>query len=134
MSQENRRFLVEYLQAFTDGGLDAIAKFWDPDINWRGAEGEIDDVGEMHGREAVRRYVQDWVDMFDDITVVAEELVDAGDDRVLAVQRMSGRAKVSGIETELRFTVVYTVRDGKILRGREYVQRKQAFEAVGLQE
>jgi hypothetical protein len=56
----------------TDGGVAAIAEFWDPGIEWRAAEGEIDDAGEMHGREAVRRYAQDWFDMFDDLTVVEQ--------------------------------------------------------------
>jgi ketosteroid isomerase-like protein len=134
MSQENVEFLVDYLQRGTDGGVDAIAEFWDPDINWRAAEGAIDDVGEMHGPEAVRRYIQDWFDMFDDLTVVVEDLVDAGDDRVVAAQRMTGRAKVSGIETEIRFSVVYTVRDGKIVQGREYMDKEQALDAVGLRE
>jgi ketosteroid isomerase-like protein len=134
MSQENVEFLVGYLQRGTDGGVDAVAEFWDPDITWRPAEGAIDDVGEMHGPEAVRRYIEDWLDMFDDLTVVAEELVDAGDDRVVAVLRMTGRAKVSGIETEIRFSVVYTLRDGKIVQGREYMEKEQAFEAVGLRE
>jgi ketosteroid isomerase-like protein len=104
MSQENVEFLVDYLQRGTDGGVDAVAEFWDPDITWRPAEGAIDDVGEMHGPEAVRRYIEDWFDMFDDLTVVADELVDAGDDRVVAVHRMTGRAKISGIETEIRFS------------------------------
>jgi ketosteroid isomerase-like protein len=88
----------------------------------------------MHGPEAVRRYIQDWFDMFDDLAVVAEELVDAGDDRVVAVLRMTGRAKLSGIETEIRFSVVYTLRDGKIVHGREYMDKEQALQAVGLRE
>jgi ketosteroid isomerase-like protein len=134
MSQENVEFLVDYLQRGTDGGVDAVAEFWDPDINWRAAEGAIDDVGEMHGPEAVRRYIQDWFDMFDDLTVVAEELVDAGDDRVVAVQRVTGRAKVSGIETEIRFSVVYTLRNGKIVQGCEYLDKEKALEAAGLRE
>jgi len=134
MFQENAEFVAEYLQRAADGGVDAMAEFWDPDINWRAAEGAIDDAGELHGPEAVRRYAQDWFDMFDDLSVVVEELVDAGDDRVVAVQRMTGRAKVSGIETEIRFSVVYTLRDGKIVEGREYMEKEQALEAVGLQE
>jgi ketosteroid isomerase-like protein len=38
---------------------------------------------------------------------------------------------VSGIPTEIRHAVVYTLRDGKIVRGREYMDRAQALEAVG---
>ena len=62
MSQENVEVVRRALQAFADGGLDAMAEFWDPDIDWRAAEGAIDDVGEMHGPVAVRRYIQDWID------------------------------------------------------------------------
>jgi ketosteroid isomerase-like protein len=62
-----------------------------------------------------------------------EELIDAGE-QVVAVQRLSGRGKASGIETKIRFAVVYTIRNGKIVRGREYWERAQALEAVGLRE
>jgi hypothetical protein len=134
MSQENVEIVRKQLQVFADGGLDAMAEFWDSDINWRAIEGAPDDVGEMLGPEAVRRYLGEWVEMFDNLTVVPEELLDVGDDRVVAVQHVTGRAKASGVETELRLAVVYTVRDGKIVRGREYIDRQQALEAVGLRE
>ena len=134
MSQENVEVVRRMLQAFADGGLNAMAEFWDPDIDWRAAEGALDDVGAMHGPIAVRRYVQDWIDTFDDFSVVVEGLRDVGDDRVLAIQRISGRAKLSGTETDLRYAVVYTVRDGKVVRGREYLSVDQALEAVGVRE
>ena len=92
-----------------------------PRHHWRAAEGAIDDVGEMHGAVAVRRYIQDWIDIFDDLSVVVEELRDVGDDRVLAIQRVKGRAKLSGIETDMRLRRRQTVRDGKVVRGREYL-------------
>jgi len=111
-----------------------MAEFWDPDINWRAAEGAIDDVGEMHGRVAVRGYIQDWIDTFDDLSIVVEELRDVGDDGVLAIQRLKGRAKLSGTETDLRYAVVGTVRDGKVVRGREYLSVDDALDAVGLRE
>ena len=108
------------LKALADGGLDALAEFWNPDINWRAIEGALDDVGQMHGRDAARRYVQDWFETFDNFTVVAEELLDAGDHRVGAVQHLTGRARQSGVETDLRYAVVYTLHEGKIARVREY--------------
>ena len=134
MSQENVEIVRDYWKAFAAGGLDAVTEVWDPEIDWRAIEGAPDDVGEMHGREAVRRYLQDWVDMFEGLTVVAEELLEVEDQRVVAVIRVSGRAKLSGIETELRLAVVNSVRDGKIVRGREYIDREEALEAVGLRD
>ena len=134
MSQENVEVVRRGFQAFADGGLDAMAEFWDPDIDWRAAEGAIDDVGEMHGPVAVRRYFQDWIDTFDDFRVVAEELRDLGDDRVLSILRVTGRAKLSGTETELRFALVSTVRNGKVVRAREHLSVEDALKAVGLEE
>jgi ketosteroid isomerase-like protein len=48
--------------------------------------------------------------------------------------RLSGRAKLSGVETDLTFAVVCTIRDGKIARSREYWTRDEALEAAGLRE
>ena len=131
VSQENVDIVRDSWGAFAAGGLDAVTEFWDPEIDWRAIEGAPDDVGEMRGREAVRRYLQDWVDTFEGLTVVVEELLALGDQRVMAVIRVSGRAKLSGIETELRLAVVNSLRDGKIVRGREYIDREKALEAVG---
>jgi ketosteroid isomerase-like protein len=88
----------------------------------------------MHGSEALRRYLQDWLDMFDDVTNVPEEGLDLGDDRVVAVQHATGRARASGVQADIRYAVVYTLRDGKIVRGREYIDRNEALEAVGVRE
>lgn len=130
MADESARIVGDSLDALAAGGLDAWAEYWDERIEWRAIEGAPDDVGEMHGRERVRRYFQEWVDLFEEITNVAEELVDLGDGRVLALQRAAGRARLSGAETEMRLAVVYTVRDGRIVRGREYIDRAQALEAL----
>jgi ketosteroid isomerase-like protein len=134
MSQENVEIVRESLAAYTDGGIDAAAEFWDSDISGWAIEGAPDDVGEMHGPEALRRYLQDWLDMFDDVTNVPEEVLDLGDDRVVAVQHATGRARASGVQTDIRYAVVYTLRDGKIVCGREYIGRSEALEAVGLRE
>jgi ketosteroid isomerase-like protein len=134
MSQENVEIVRRSWQAFADSALDALMGSYDRDINHRAIEGAPDDVGEMHGKDAFRRYLQDWLDMFEDITIVPTELLDVDDDRVVGVQRVTGRARLSGVETELRYAVVYTFRDGRIVRGREYADRQEALKAVGLAE
>ena len=134
MSQQNVEIVRRSWEAFADKGLDAMAEFWSPDINWRAIEGAPDDVGEMLGRAAARRYCQDWLDTFDDITSVPEQVVDVGDDRVVGCLRVTGRARLSGVETELSYAVVYTVRDGRIVWVREYADREQALKAVGLEQ
>src|SRR2546430_12858602 len=134
MSQESVEIVRSALLALADRGVDRLAEFLHPEINWRAMEGAPDDVGEMRGMEAARRYMEDWFEMFDDFATVPEELLDAGEGRVVAVLHVSGRAKLSGITTELRYAAVYTVCEGKIVRVREYGDRQEALDAAGLED
>ena len=133
MSQEDVEIVRSALTALSDHGVDALVEFLHPEINWRAMEGALDDVGEMRGTEAARRYVEDWFETFDDFTTIPEELLDAGEDRVVGVLHVSGCAKLSGITTELRYAALYTLRDDKIARIREYGDREEALEAAGLE-
>jgi ketosteroid isomerase-like protein len=133
MSQENVELVRRSFAAFESNGLDGLAEFWHPEIDWRAIEGAADDVGVFSGNDAMRRYFGEWIEMFDEIRNDPDELIDAGD-QVVAVQHASGRAKRTGLPVDMRYTVVYTVHDGKIRRGREYAERSEALKAVGLEE
>jgi ketosteroid isomerase-like protein len=133
MSQENVAVVETALNAFARDGPDAFAECLTDDIDHRAIEGALDDRGPMHGKAAVRAYAQDWLDTFDDFRAEAVELIDAGE-KVIAILRISGRAKLSGVETDLTYAAVYTIRDGKIARGREYETRAEALEAAGMSE
>jgi len=134
MSQENLEIVRDAAAAFNRGDPDAWIEYMADDIDYRAAEGALDDAGPMHGKDAVRAHLQDWLDMFDDFKSEPLELVDAGEDQVIAVLRISGRAKLSGVETDLTYAALYTIRDGKVARGREYWTKEQALEAAGLRE
>jgi ketosteroid isomerase-like protein len=134
MAQENVDLVRDAAAAFNREDVDAWLEYLADDIDHRAAEGALDDRGPMHGKDAVRAYAQDWLDMFDDFKSELVELIDAGEDQVVAVVRNSGRAKLSGVETDVTYAVVYTIRDGKVARGREYWTKEQALEAAGLSE
>ena len=72
--------------------------------------------------------------MFYDAWSEPVELIDAGEDQVVSVVRTGGRTKQSGIEVNLTYAVLNTIRDGKIARGREHATRDEALEAAGLSE
>jgi ketosteroid isomerase-like protein len=133
MSEENADVVRSAHEAFNRDG--AIDEYWTDDVDYRApVDGLVDDRGPIHGKDALRAYVQDWSDTFEDFKIEPVELIDAGDDKVIAVLRTSGHAKLSGVETDLTYAVVYTIRDGKIARGREYWNREEALEAAGLRE
>src|SRR5919198_6076092 len=135
MSEENITNARDAIAAFNRGDLDAwLDEYWADDLDYRAVEGALDDHGPIHGKAELRAYMQDWIDTFDQFKVEPLEVIDAGGDQVVAVLRNSGRAKLSGVETDLTFAVVNTIRDGKIVRGREYWTKEQALEAAGLLE
>jgi ketosteroid isomerase-like protein len=131
MSQENVEAVRQSLAAFNANGLDGLARFWHPQIDWRAIEDAPDDIGVFSGPDAMRRYIGEWLEMFDDARNEPEEFIEAGD-RVVVVQHASGNAKRTGVPVDMRYAVVYTVQEGKIIRGREYATRNEALEAVGL--
>jgi ketosteroid isomerase-like protein len=134
MSEENVKTVHDGFVAFNRGDLDAFLENCADDIDYRAVEGALDDRGPMHGKDAVRAHFQDWLDTFDDLKAVPLELIDAAYEQVVTVLQFGGRAKLSGVETDLTFAVLYTLRDGKIARGREYWTKEQALEAAGLRE
>jgi ketosteroid isomerase-like protein len=134
MSEENVKTVRDAAEAFNRGDLDTWDEYIADDIDYRAVEGAPDDHGPLHGKDAVRAYMQDWQDTFDDLTGEPVELIDAGEENVIAVIRISGRAKLSGVETDLTYAALYTLRDGKVARGREYWTREEALEAAGLSE
>jgi ketosteroid isomerase-like protein len=134
VSQENIEVVKVAYEAFARGGLERFMEHFTDDVDYRAVEGEIDDIGPLRGKDAVRAYLQDWVDMFDEFTMELMELSDAGEDTVVAVERFGGRAKRSGVETDQLLGDLFTIRDGKIASCREYATREQALQAAGLFE
>ena len=133
MSQENVEVVKAAYEAFARGGLDRYMEHLTDDVVYR-SFGAPDDIGPFHGKDAVRAWLQDWIDTFDGFRMEPVELIDAGGDTVIAVERFGGRAKLSGVETEQIVGDVVTIRNGKIARGHEYPTREQALEAAGVEE
>jgi ketosteroid isomerase-like protein len=130
MESRNVEIVRRQFEALERGGVDAAAEFWHPDIEWRAVEGAVDDVGVITGREAMRRYYQDWVEMIDDLRGGIEDVVYDSGEILVAVLFNSGRGRGSSVPIRGRYCVVYTIRDGLIVRGREYETPERAMEAL----
>ena len=136
MSQKNVELIRSLYTRFPVLNSEALEflyeHIWDPGIDWRAIPGAPDDLGPIEGRDALRRYFGEFLEIFEDIAAEAEEIIDGGEDRVIVVLRMTARARLSGVETELRFASLLIVRDGRIVRGREYATKEECLEAAGL--
>ncbi len=130
MSQENVEVVKVAYEAFARGGLDRFMEHFADDVHYRAVEGAPDDTGPIQGTDAVRAWLQDWIDTFDEFWFEPIELIDAGEDTVVAIERFGGRAKLSGVKTAQTEAVVYSIRGGKLARCREYATRHEALESA----
>ena len=60
-------------------------------------------------------------------------MVDAGEQVVVSLH-VIGKMEGTQAEFDMRLGIVFTVRQGLIVRGREYATPEKALEAAGLQE
>ncbi len=97
--------------------------------NWA----EFPITGPYHGHDGVRRWWDDIGDAFDDLQWELVELTDAGDGRVVTVQRFEGRFRLTGIDVDFAWGAVISIRDGKIASAAGYASPGRAKQAAGLQ-
>ena len=135
MSEENVEVVRVAYEAFAGEGLDRFMEHFTDDVEYHVLTGGGALVlGQVHGKDAVRAWLQDWIDMFDEFWMELVELIDAGGVTVFTAERYGGRAQLSGVETDQANWTVFTIRDGKIASGHEYETRERALEAAGLSE
>jgi ketosteroid isomerase-like protein len=129
MSQENVDVMREAFEAFGGEDPTALAGLLDPEVEWKALE----DAASQHGLEGVLQSLGAWYEVWDEVHIELEELIDAGSD-VVAVVRMRGRHAGSQTEIAERFFQIWSISDGKIVRFHEYRTKHEALEAAGLSE
>ena len=131
MSQENVE-LVRRAFAAINQGVEVADEIMAPDVELR-ASGRLPDAGiAAHGREAVKSWWRQLVEVVD-LRYEVDEYIDVGD-AVVAVTRQIARGVASGAETTNRIVVVIRIREGKLTHVEAYGSKRQALEAVGLSE
>jgi ketosteroid isomerase-like protein len=129
MSQENVDFMRQAFQTFADGDLTALAGLLHPEVDWRAVE----DPAPRTAFEGVLESLAAWFEVWEEVHVDLEELVDGGSS-VIAVVNMRGRHPGSASEVSERFFQVWTMRNEQIVAFREYKTRTEALEAEGLSQ
>jgi ketosteroid isomerase-like protein len=78
--------------------------------------------------------VSDWIETVDAWRIEVEEVIEGIGDRVVAVARVVARGRGSGVPLDQRLSSVITLRDGKIVRVDDYIERAEALEVAGLRD
>ena len=133
MSQENVEIVRQLVEVANRRDTEASLRYVDPEIELQsaiigGAEGNT-----YRGHEGVREWMAESDATFEELRVEPEEFRDLGGD-VLLIGRLHARGKESGVEIDSATAWLFTLRGGRIVRGRGYLNPHEALEAAGLGE
>ena len=122
--------LVEQLyDAFARGDIPTVLGAFDPNIEWTSSEGAAY-PGTFHGPEAVLQNIfmrlgTEW----EGFRVEPEEFIDGGD-QVVMLGRYYGTYRETGKSMSAGVAHVWTIRDGRLVRYRQYVDSRKMAEAL----
>ena len=131
MSQENVAVVRRMYDAFHSGDAEGAVGHFAPDVTVDARDHPDAQAGKGH--EALVRIIGGWVAAFDDWSEEIEEIRDLRD-HVLVAAKQRGRGKGTGIETELRYALLYELEDGKISSMTFYSDVAEALGAVAQSE
>ena len=104
------RSLVELWNA---GDIDGVVELYTEDAAMV-AGPEWPDQAEFHGHEGVRANIEQWRSVWESSRIEAERIEAHGGDRVVASGAWVTRGRASGIEGDMPFVILLTLRAGKI--------------------
>jgi ketosteroid isomerase-like protein len=125
VSRENVELVSRFNELLNDGDLTGAFELCGPEVEFDWSRRLLDPVV-LHGREEARRFIEDTLDLFDQIQLDAVELIDLGDD-VLNVSAGHFRGRSSGADVTARAAILWTVRSGTIVRFRFYQSKEDAL-------
>ncbi|HUK55342.1 MAG TPA: nuclear transport factor 2 family protein [Nitrospiria bacterium] len=118
--KENTSVIQKIYEAFRRGDIPFILNAVTDDIDWQmfGLK-ELPHTGPHRGRDQVARFLEKVAAETDIQKFEPKEFIAQGD-KVVALGYYSGKSKASGRLLQAEWAMVFTLRDGKVARFREY--------------
>jgi ketosteroid isomerase-like protein len=133
MSQENVEIMRSAYAALAEQGLEAVLVLADPEFEATTPPSLATEPGTYRGHEGVRRWFGSFGGAMEGVYFEGLEFTSVGD-KVLVETKLHARGRTTGIETEQRAFLVWTLREGLVTRVETFAERGQALEAAGLRE
>jgi len=117
------------IEAWQRGDFAESMSYWAEESVWQaaGVDGTI-----YRGHAGVDRAMEEWTGAFSGYWLATDDLIDAGDGRVVMLWREGGQGRASGVPVEEQGSTIFTIRDGKIGYARFYDTKEEALEICGL--
>ena len=129
MSQANIAAVRGMWEAFLLNDFETALAAFDPDVEWDGTN--LPDGKISRGLDAVVDHLTRWAEMWEVWQVELEDVIDAGQDRVIVFFHERGRSN-AGLEVDERHSELYVMRDGKIVYRKGFSDANEALVEAGL--
>jgi ketosteroid isomerase-like protein len=130
VSDENVQAMRRMLDAWNRGDIDEWASGFDDEIVWYPLA-ENPQTEPIHGIEAVREFVSDWLEPWEAYTVDITRIIDQGDWVVVAA-RHDARHE-SGAEISMDMYLAAAYREGKGVEARWFMDEADALRVAGIE-
>jgi ketosteroid isomerase-like protein len=124
----NADVIQELIRRWNSGDVDGVLELYAEDAvthtgpHWPEQES-------IHGREAIRRSIEEWRSVWEVVVAELADLEEHGD-KVLATGSWSIRGGASGVGGEMPIFIVFTLRGGKIAVLEWFANRDTALAAA----
>ena len=132
MSEANLQTMRRAAEAMIRGDAATALDALDPEVEWHATVGGIDEGRVYRGPEEVAKAFADYFETWERIELRAEDYLDAGGEDVVVLWHEVAKGRESGAVVETDTATVNTIRNGKIVRVRSYMNRAQALSVGGL--
>ena len=130
MSQENVEIVRRIYEAWAAGDFRAGIDALDQHVVFV-VRPDFPEFGVFLGPDGIREYMRRFLEQWERGPIEAKHLQAVGD-TVLARVVQHGKGKVSGIEAQLPYFMLFTFRGKRIVRLENVIDQVEALEAVGL--
>ena len=114
--------------ALNSGDIEATLAVLAPDAEWHESSA-LPDAGSYRGRDALRAFLEDFLQSWERFHQEVEEVIVEGDRAALMIH-LTARGRGSGAEVDARYAHVWTLRDGLGVRVDAYYDRDAALRAI----
>src|SRR5262245_14591860 len=135
MSQENVEIVRTMLDTWNARGIFETLDAFDPEVELVDLQTAMGMQARGRGPDELHRMAEEWIEIFDDWRLAVCDVVDRGDDAVLAEVRFDGVGRDSGAPVSTTQFEVYRLVGGKIVEIRVGFQdRAEALDWLGRRE
>jgi ketosteroid isomerase-like protein len=111
----------------SDGDFDALLALFDSDAVWDMSRVGL---GVYQGREAIRRFFEDWRAPYEELRTAAEEVLEVGSRVTLAFATAKGRLAGSSGDVDVWYAAVAAWADGLVVQVTNYIDIDEARTAA----